>query len=102
MTCADYEIEEHAVSEPVLVIEILSPSNHAETWNNVWTYVTIPSVSEILVLRSDIIGADLLRRGADGSWPERPETIEAGDLVLDSVGFRMPLSDIYRTTRLRA
>ena len=85
---------------PVLLVEILSPSNSAETWSNVWTYLTIPSVLEVLVLRSDSVGADLLRRAPDGTWPERQEAIEAGELVLESIGFRTPLAEVYRTARL--
>jgi len=101
VTCVDYEVEEAALANPVLVIEILPPSNQAETWSNVWTYTTIPSVQEILVLRSMKIGADLLRRRKDGSWPQEPESITSGYLVLESIGFRVLLADIYRTTRLR-
>lgn len=93
---------EKAEERPVLLVEILSPSNRAETWSNVWTYLTIPSVREVLVLRSDAMRADLLRRAPDGGWPERPETIEAGELMLESIGFRAPLADAYRTARLRA
>ncbi len=62
---------------------------------------TIPSVRGILVLRSNAIGADLLRRAPDGTWPERSETIEVGELVLESIGFRAPLADFYRTSRLK-
>lgn len=101
VTCSNYQIEEAALADPVLIIEILSPSNQAETWANVWAYASIPSVQEILVLRSLMIGADLLRRRSDGSWPQEPETILGGDLILESVGFRVPLADVYRTTRLR-
>ncbi|MGA9868397.1 MAG: Uma2 family endonuclease [Acetobacteraceae bacterium] len=86
--------------QPILLVEILSPSNRAETWSNVWTYITIPSVREVLVLRGDAISADLLRRGAEGGWPERAETFGAGDLVLESIAYRVKLSDIYRTSRL--
>jgi Uma2 family endonuclease len=100
VTCAPYATEEHALTDPVLVVEILSPSNAAETWSNIWTYTTIPSVREILILRSATIGAELLRRNADGTWPERAQAIEKGDLALDSVGFRCALIDVYRTTRL--
>src|SRR4051812_22834090 len=32
VTCAGYDAEESALSEPVLIIEILSPSNQADTW----------------------------------------------------------------------
>jgi hypothetical protein len=31
VTCSPYQEEEYALSEPVLVVEILSPSNQAET-----------------------------------------------------------------------
>ena len=100
VTCAEYREEEAALAEPVLIVEILSPSNQAETWSNVWAYTTIPSVREILVVRSATIGADLLRRSADGSWPERAETLTEGVLRLDSLGFAAPLAALYRTTRL--
>ncbi len=52
------------------------------------------------MVRSDVIGADLLRRLPDGNWPERPLTITDGDLVLESIGFSVPLAALYRTTRL--
>ena len=55
------------VHQPVLLIEILSPSNEVETNANVWAYTTIPSVREILTIHSTRIAASLLRRGADGA-----------------------------------
>lgn len=100
VTCSRYETEEATISEPVLLIEILSPSNQVETWINVWSYTTIPSVREILVLQSKSIGAQVLRRRTDGTWPDQADKIEAGDLVLESIAFQTPLSSIYRTTRL--
>ena len=100
VTCSPYTNEEPLLATPVLLIEILSPSNQSETWSNVWTYTTIPSVQEILVLRSASISAELLRREPDGGWPETPERITEGDLVLESVGLRVPLVELYRTTRL--
>src|SRR5438105_14920247 len=47
VTCSDYASEEPTLADPVLVIEILSPNTQAETWANVWTYTTIPSLQEI-------------------------------------------------------
>lgn len=99
--CSEPQVEEPALGDPVLLIEILSPSNETETWSNVWTYITIPSLREVLVLYSLSIGAEVLRRHSDGTWPQEPETILDGDLILGSIGFRVPLADIYRTTRLR-
>ena len=101
VTCTAYETEEVAVAGATLVVEVLSRSNQAQTWANVWTYTTIPSVKEILVLRSTEVGASVLRRGADGGWPEEPETVTEGELVLASIGFRTALSELYRGTRLR-
>jgi Uma2 family endonuclease len=100
VTCTQYDAEEYDVSNPVLIVEILSPTNRAETWRNVWSFTTIPSLQEILVLSSTAIRADLLRRDGDGNWPEAPTVIEDGDLILDSIGLTVPLAAIYRTTRL--
>ena len=100
VTCSPADREETALTAPVLLIEILSPSNQAETWSNVWTYTTIPSVREILVLRSAAIGAEVLRRQDDGAWPQEPERVAEGDLALESIGLHVPLADIYAGTRL--
>ncbi len=100
VTCSPYESEEAALTDPVLLVEILSPTNQAETWANVWAYTTIPGVKEILVLKTAAIGAELLRRNPDGSWPKRPMSVEEGELTLESIGFRVALEAVYRTTRL--
>jgi Uma2 family endonuclease len=100
VTCSDYDEEEQALTSMVLVVEILSPGNQAETYANVWAYTTIPSVQEILVLKTAQIGAELLRRGKDRNWPPHPSAVESGDLNLESIGFSIPLAAAYRTTRL--
>jgi Uma2 family endonuclease len=99
VTCSGYESEEATLSDPVLIVEILSPSNAPETWTNVWAYSSIPSVREILVLHTAAMGADLLRRDADGNWPAVPTAVAAGDLVLETIGLTVPLASLYRTTR---
>lgn len=86
--------------DPVLLVEIQSPSNQAERWSNVWTYTSIPSVQEILILHSARIRAELLRRLPDGGWPEQTDPIGDGDLVLTSIGFRVPMTDLYARTGL--
>jgi Uma2 family endonuclease len=89
------------VAEPILLIEILSPSNEVETWANIWAYTTIPTVVEILVISSTRVEAELLRLRPDGSWPEIPEGVGADrDLRLENVDFTVSLQDLYRTTAL--
>ena len=78
VTCAPVLPGPNTLSDPVLIVEILSPSNQAETWTNVWAYTTIPSIREILIVHSTAICADLLRRDAEGNWPERALTIDEG------------------------
>jgi len=98
VTCAAWDPDDRLLREPLVVVEILSPSNKAETWANVWSYVTIPGVREILVLHTAEIRADLLRRDADGSWPDNPLTLTAGDTVtLESIDFTAPIAAFYRT-----
>jgi Uma2 family endonuclease len=89
------------VPDPVLLIEILSPSNEAQTRANIWAYTTIPSVREILAVHSTRTEAELLCRGADGNWPEEPVIVVGADtLVLSSIGFTTALATFYRTTAL--
>jgi Uma2 family endonuclease len=85
----------------VLVVEILSPSNADETWATVWAYTTIPSVTEILVISSMAVAAELLRRRPDGTRPEVAERLKPpATLELASVGFGVPLTALYRATAI--
>ena len=103
VTCVPPSLD-YMMPDPALLVEVLSPSNVADTRANIWAYTTIPSVREILLVHSTRVGAELLRRGADGEWPEGPTTLGPNDvLALDSIeGFSTPLAALYRTTPLAA
>jgi Uma2 family endonuclease len=90
---------ETVLEDPILAIEILSIGNRAETWANVWTYTTIPSLQEILVIRTASVAAEILRRNSDLSWPERFEPV-VDAVRLDSIGFSFPIIAAYRGTEL--
>lgn len=101
VTCTPDTAGQVELPDPILLIEIMSPGNQKDTWNNVWAYATIPSVREILIVQSTRIEALLLRRQADGAWPPDPETIAAdGALTLASIDFSLPLSRVYAKTYL--
>ena len=92
---------QQTLPDPIVLIEILSPGNASQTWDNVWSYTTIPSVREILVVHSTRRFAELLRRDADGNWPAEPEEVGPdGTLRLDSIAFACPLPAIYAQTHL--
>jgi Uma2 family endonuclease len=98
VTCAPLIPGEPYLPNPVLLVEILSPSNPREAWTNVWAYTTIPSVQEILIVRSDVASAQVLRRNPDGTWP--PVPIDSPERELQSIGFHAPLKAIYAGTWL--
>jgi Uma2 family endonuclease len=101
VTCSPDIPGEIGITDPVLVIEILSAGNKSKTWSNVWTYASIPSVRELLILSSWSIEAQLLRRGADGAWPEKAEAISAdGSITLSSLDMTFLLRDAYAKTFL--
>jgi hypothetical protein len=87
--------------DPIALIEVLSPGNAADTWDNVWAYTTIPSVRQIAVVHSTRVLAEVLGRGADGHWPEAPEEIGADAMVrLESIAVAFPLREAYAQTHL--
>ena len=101
VTCAPDAATQIALPDPILLIEIMSPDNKKDTWDNVWAYTTIPSVREIVIVQSTRIEALLLRRQTDGSWPANPETVEAeATLTLASIELTMPLRALYTKTYL--
>ncbi len=100
VTCSPLTVGQATLSDPVLLVEILSPGNQADTWSNVWTYTSIPSVQEIVVLHSTRIAADVLRRGADGGWPDGTQQVQDG-LHLASIGLVVSLAELYARTGLK-
>jgi Uma2 family endonuclease len=92
---------EHLMHQPLVLIEILSPTNVSKTRANVHAYRSISTVAEIVVLHSTAVLAEVLRRAPDGAWLAVPEAVAAdGQLRLSSIGFAAPLRDAYRTTNL--
>lgn len=101
VTCAPNRADVHMTPEPVLLVEVLSPSNRRETWSNVPLYASVPSVQEILLVDSEEIGAELLRRGEDGNWPSDPGKIGPSETIrLQSIALDIPMAEVYAGTHL--
>jgi Uma2 family endonuclease len=101
VTCVPDAPEVRHLPDPILIVEVLSPTNEDDTWSNVPLYATLPTVMEILLVDSTRIEALLLRRGADGHWPQGPTTFGPGATVeLTSIGLSFPLREAYRDTYL--
>ena len=91
----------HEMVDPVLLAEILSPSNYIETRANIWSYTTLPSLREIVVVHSTRIEVELFRRGDGGDWPDRPLVFGDGETFhLAGIDLALPVHALYRTTSL--
>ena len=85
----------------MVLIEILPPSNEAQTRANVWTYTTIPSVMEILLLSSTSVSGELWRRTVDGAWADNPALLDAASTVrLECLDFASAMPAFYAATSL--
>ena len=100
VTCAPNKAGDLFTPDPVLLVEVLSPSNAAETYESVRAYATLPSVKEILVVHSTRIEVEVLVRGADGNWPAHPSNVNGGELRLESIGSGIAATDIYANAHL--
>jgi Uma2 family endonuclease len=84
------------VSDPVLIVEVLSPStDRDDVFIKLPAYQRIPSSQEILYLETERVAATVYRRSAAG-W----QTIELAEadaqLQLDTVGLDIALGSLYR------
>lgn len=101
VTCALPTAGEIELPNPVVLVEVLSPGNSKQMWDNVRAYATIPSVQEVVVLQSSRIEADLLMRQGDGHWPPSPVRLGPdGLLALPSLGFEFAVKALYAKTYL--
>ena len=95
VTCAPREPGRRMVVEPVLVVEVLSPSTgQVDRWRKVADYRTLSSVQEILVAFSDERRVEVQRRTADGWRVE--DLIGKAEISLACCDGPIPLDVIYR------
>ena len=87
--------------DPILIVEVMSPGNEAETWESIRALAPLRTLEEILVVESVKVEAQVFRRSAAGDWQGEPEVIGPGGTVrLTSIGLEMPMAEVYRGTHL--
>jgi Uma2 family endonuclease len=94
-TCAPNEPGRRAVTNPFLIVEILSPSTDRHDRRvKLPVYRLIETVQEILLIASDEHYAELHRRSG-AQWIT--EILRGGEglLSLVSVGIELPISELY-------
>jgi Uma2 family endonuclease len=95
VTCAPRAPSRCMVAEPVLVVEVLSPStSRVDRLRKVADYRSLPSVQEIVLLSADERRVEVQRRMADGWRVE--DLISQAELDLACCNATIPLETIYR------
>jgi Uma2 family endonuclease len=94
VACAPREPGRRMVAQPVVVVEVLSPStSQVDRFRKVADYRSLPSVKEIVVLFSEERRVEVQRRTADGWRIE--DLIGQAALTLGVCKDPIPLATIY-------
>jgi Uma2 family endonuclease len=101
VTCRPVGDRDDHISEPILIIEVISPSTEREDrGRKKFDYFVTPSIRQYAIIEQDVRRIDLYTRAGD-RWIV--EVIE-GDAVLNlsSIGVEVSLDVIYEDTELDA
>lgn len=88
--------------EPVLIIEVLSPSTRQiDRREKLKVYQQIPTVKEYLVIEQEKVHIELHRRQPDGNWLTHFYNKGDFDEIIEfqSVGMEITLDEIYRRVK---
>jgi Uma2 family endonuclease len=97
VTCSDLDRNAiQFVSEPCLVIEVLSPSTEAyDRHNKFKLYRRSPSLQEYVLVNTEQIEVEVFRKNDRNRWEIL--NLGAGDVVeLESVNFTFPIEQLYQ------
>jgi Uma2 family endonuclease len=95
VTCRPYARGEQLVKEPLLIVEILSPGTERhDRLTKVPAYRSIDSVEEILLIDSESIYAEVLRREG-GHWMTTLVRGQDAVLRLASTDLAVPMTELY-------
>ncbi|MGH7040385.1 MAG: Uma2 family endonuclease [Stellaceae bacterium] len=95
VTCQPNQRGRQMIEQPILIVEILSPGTERhDRLVKVPAYRQIASVAEILLIDSESLYAEILRR--DGArWIADLVRGAEGELFLAAIGLRLGLGDLY-------
>ncbi|HEY1301315.1 MAG TPA: Uma2 family endonuclease [Stellaceae bacterium] len=95
VTCKPPQRGDQLIPDPVLIVEILSPGTALyDRQTKVSDYRRVPSVTEILLIDSTSIFAEVLRRERD-RWITEIVRGPQATLSLASIGLTAAMSDLY-------
>lgn len=101
VTCTPVRGDEDTVLEPVLVVEVISPSTEREDrGRKKFDYFATPSIQQYAIIEQDARRVDLYTRSGD-RWTD--EIVESDAVLkLSSIGVEIILDTVYEDTELDA
>ena len=98
VTCAPVS-DSKVFDDPILIVEVMSPSNEDETWDSMLSLSGLASLKEILVVQSTFVEVQVYTRDAAGAWPGVPVITKAGGTIrLASIALELPIFEVYQDT----
>ncbi len=98
VTCAPLDLTSAVVTEPAIIVEVMSPASEADDTGRKWfSYRKIPSLRHYLVLSQDKRVIQVHSRAGE-LWRER--FVSAGTLELDDPPMRIEIDAVYAGTDL--
>lgn len=96
VTCSAIDLSTPVIAEPVIIVEVMSPSSEADNAGRKWfSYRKIPSLKHYFVLSQDERAVQVHSR-ADDLWRER--FVSAGAIELDDPPVRLEVEANYAGT----
>jgi Uma2 family endonuclease len=100
VTCSAIDLSTPVIAEPVIIVEVMSPSSEADDAGRKWfSYRKIPSLKHYLVLSQDERVVQVHSRSGD-LWRER--FVSSGAIDLGDAPVRLEVDAIYAGTDLAA
>ena len=100
VSCEESEQDSYFRNNPILVIEITSPSTaHIDRREKLFAYQRIASVQEYAVVDQHRMNVELHRRQPSGTWITYFFDASDDEIEFQSVSLTLPITEIYRRVR---
>ncbi len=100
VSCEETEKDSYFRNNPILVIEITSPSTeHIDRREKLFAYQRITSVQEYAVIDQHRMNVELHRRQPNANWITYFFDASDDRIEFQAVGLTLPITEIYRRVR---
>jgi hypothetical protein len=88
-------LDDRTVQSPVLLADIPTPDGRARVLRNLWSYLSIPSIAEIVHIHSTRRLIEDYARRSNYQWPDEATAITTGCIHCRCLSTDLPLDDSF-------